>query len=129
MSVQSGGGPLRIDPDDAQVSYRGVTLAVKLRIVAWAQVIGCIKNSDGSWTSKIDLTGDLFASDPWDCAYAIEHYGSAEVFVREVVMPRLNEWLAVLFAPGAVPAEDQIATVLGSIKFAPQPDGTLTASM
>lgn len=129
MGVQTGGGPLRIDPDDAQITYRGVTLAVKLRIVAWAQIIGCIRNPDGSWTSKIDLTGDLFASDPWTPAHAIDQYGSADVFVQDVVIPRLNDWLAVLFAPGVVPPEDQIATVLGSIKFAAKPDGTLTASM
>lgn len=129
MSIQTGAGPIRVDADDLQITYRGVTLAVKVRIVSWAQIIGCIKQSDGSWQSKVDLTGDLFSSDPWTLDYAVEHYGSARAFVAEIVMPRLNAWLAVLFTPGQVSPADQVAAALSGIKLTPQPDGTLLATL
>jgi hypothetical protein len=135
MSIQTGGGPIRIDPDDAQMTYRGKTFAIKVRALSWVVIIGCLRQADGTWTSEFDLTDDMFGSDvpgqPDPVAYWIAHFGGADGFVREVIVPRLNTWLALLFPASDQPLTplEQVQVVLSGIKFKPQPDGTLNASV
>jgi hypothetical protein len=76
----------------------------------------------------------MFASDvpgqPDPVAYWIAHFGGPEAFTREVIVPRLNTWLALLFPASDTPLTplEQVHAVLGAIKFKPQADGTLSAS-
>jgi hypothetical protein len=135
MSIQIGGGPIRVDSDDPQITYRGKTLAVKVRVLSWAVILGCLQQADGSWVADADLTGELFVSDVEGqsdaVAYWIDYYNGPAGFVSTVVLPRLNDWLARLFPAGEVTLTplEQVQVVLGTIKFTPQPDGTLKASV
>jgi len=135
VSIQTGSGPIRIDPDDAQFTFRGKTLAIKIRAVSWASILGCIKQADGTWTAAADLTDDLFGSDVFGeddvVAHWLNKHGGAVGFVRAVVLPHLNAWLAGLFPAGEVTLTplEQVQFALGGIKFSPQADGTLTASI
>jgi len=134
MSIQTGDGPIRIDPDDAQLTYRGKTIALNVRSLMWPVILGCVKQSDGSWQVGADLTGDLFASDvagqPDAVAYWVQHHGGGMGFVRAVVLPRLNAWLAELFPKSDAPVLplEQINSALSAVRFLPQTDGTLIAS-
>jgi len=132
MAIQTTEGPIRIDPDDLQFTYRGKTIALKVRVSVWPVLLGCVQQSDGTWVAEADLTGDLFSSDvPGGgdpVAYHLAQKGGDPVrFIREVVLPKLNEWLRLLFrANGApVPPLEQITVALAGVRFVPQPDGTL----
>ena len=137
MAIQTGEGLIRIDPDDLQFTHRGRTIAVKIRSLMWPVIVGCVKQSDGTWEVSTDLTGDLFLDDvvgqPDVVAYWVQKHGGPMGFVRAVVLPKLNAWLLTLFPksdapiPTATPLE-QIQGALQGIRFLPQPDGTLIAS-
>lgn len=127
--IQTGTGPIRVDADDPQFTHRGKTVAVKIRSIAWPQVLGVVKEGDG-WKVSADLTGDLFSSDAPGGGDPVAHYmkDGADAFVRSVILPRLNEWLATEFAPGGLmtPLEQLQAALLG-VRFVMQPDGTVRA--
>lgn len=139
MSIQVEEGPIRIDIDDPQFSYRGKRIAIKIRQMMWPVVLGCEQQTDGSWEAGADLTDDLFASDPPGggdpVQYAIAQHGSAAGFVRAVVVPRLNKWLGDVWppvAPDDVPADAPLQTIqaaLFGIRFVAQADGTVTATL
>lgn len=135
MSIQTGTGELRIDADDAQFTYRGKTIAIKIRALTWPVILGCKKNDDGTWSVVADMTDDLFSSDvighPDAVKYWVDKHGGGKGFVGAVVMSRLNAWLAIEFPETAAPltALEEIQSALMGIRFVPQADGTLKASL
>ena len=134
MAIQNGGGPLRIDSDDLQLTHRGKTIAVKIRNIAWPQVLGCSKQADGSWKADIDLTGDLFSSDVPGGGDPVAYHmaGEPDAFVRTVVLPNLNAWLATLWAPtsegsaNVTPLEQLQASIL-RLRLVVRADGTVVS--
>lgn len=139
MSIQTTEGPIRVDADDARFSYRGTTIALKMRRLLWPVLLGVRQGPDGSWEVDVDLTDDLFASDAPGggdaVAYWLQQHGGAMGFVRDVVMPRLQAWLADVWPPAApddVPADaplQKIQAALFGIKFVAHADGTVTATL
>ena len=141
MAIQTGEGPVRIDADDAKFKHRGKTIALKMRVIMWPVMMGYELQGDGSWEAGVDLTDDLFASDPPGggdaVAYWVAHHGGPMGFVRTVVRPRLQAWLDTVWppisGPGDLPpsgeAEQQLAAALGSVRFVAMPNGTVVASM
>lgn len=135
MSIQVGEGPLRIDADDLQLNHRGVTIAVKIRSLAWPNIIGCIKRA-GGWEATVDLTGDLFVNDvPGGgdpVAHALDQHGGAAAFVAAVVIPRLNAWLAQVYpqtgATNATPL-DLVQSAISGLRLVVHADGTVSAQV
>lgn len=142
MAVQTKSGPIVVDADDLQFTHRGKTIAVKVRKVSWVNVLGVVKQDDGSWKVECDLTDDLFSSDPPNGGDEVGGWvqekagGDMVKFVRDIIIPRLNAWLAKLFppvvtqpgTPTGTPVQ-QLQTVIGGIKFTTAADGTVKASI
>lgn len=133
MTIQTGEGPIRVDPDDLQINYRGKTIAVKVRSLIWPVVLGVQRMSDGTWQVGADLTDDLFGSDvpgePDPVAYWLKKHGGGMGFVQNIILPRLNAWLTTVYPATDTPAAplDQLQAALAGVRFVPQPDGTLQA--
>lgn len=129
MSIQTGGGNLRVDPDDAQFTHRGKSIAIKVRDFGNATivVIGCLL-VDGAWIGAANLFEMDDVNTP---ASVIAKYGSADGFLRQRVAGPLNDWLTTLFAADGAPMTDLeliAATLSGTVKWLPQADGTLKAA-
>lgn len=131
MSIQTGEGPIRIDPDDAQFSYRGQRIAIKMRDMGTPYILACRQMPDGSWNGELELTDMVWINDGQSPEKSLAAAGSAAEFVRRVVLPPLNAWLATLWPPGDAPvaALEQINAALQGLRFVAQPDGTVTASL
>lgn len=144
MAIQTGDGLPRIDPDDPQFTHRGITVAVKIRVLMWPVILGCRKMPDGTWGVDVDLTDDKFGSDVAGfnspVVAALSQHGGALQFLRNVVVPRLDRWLETLWKPVAageptgIPATENgalaaIQTAFGAIKFTARPDGTVIATI
>lgn len=135
MSIQTGPGGLTIDANDPQFTFRGISVAIKIRQIMWPVILGCQRLDDGTWAVKEDLTDDLFASDvpgqPDSVKYWVAHHGGARGFVTNVVLAKLNAWLAKVFTPAGEVSENPLELIfaeLGNIKFTSHTDGTVTAS-
>lgn len=140
MAIQTGTGALRIDADDPQITHRGKTVAIKIRVISWPVVIGCVNDGAG-WKAGPDLTGDLFSSDVPGGGDPVAYHmaGDPLGFVRNVILPNLNAWLATVWTPqapnaggGGSPAPavapiEQLQSALGMIRFVVKPDGTVKA--
>lgn len=140
--VQVEAGPVVIDSDDPQYTYAGVSIAIKLRVVSWPSILGCVRRGTSNWEVDRDFTGDLLASD--DATYgdaaigAIARFGSAEAFLRETVMPAINKWLREVYPlgvdvdPPEIDPEDAIALfqqALMKIRFTRSADGLVSATL
>lgn len=130
MAIQTGSGDLRIDPDDLQLTVRGKTIAVKVRVLDVPYVLGCIKAPDGLWTSQAFLCDETFINSGITPETEVAEYGSAREWVRQIVLPRLQDWLNTLFKPSGTPlsALEQIAVEVAGLRLQVQPDGTVKAS-
>lgn len=133
MSIQTGEGPLRIDADDLQLEHRGKHIAVKIRVMSWPAIVGCVKGPAG-WEAVTDLTGDLFANDLPDgadpVAHAIEQHGGAREFVAAVILPRLNVWLATVYPPVGTPNDaplELVQSAITGLRLVVHADGTVSA--
>ena len=146
MGIQVTSGPIVVDADDVQFTHRGRTIAIKLRESMWLNVLGCVRQPDGSWKVETDLTGDLFSSDPPGGGDVVGGWvkdkgnGDMLTFIRNVILPRLNAWLATLFppqtttAPAPAPAPtgtptQQLHQSLRGLKFVTAADGTVKAQI
>lgn len=131
MGIQTGTGNLVIDPDDLQLTHRGKTIAVKIRVLDAPYIIGCIKGSNGSWQANASLDDDTFVNSGVTPETEVAKYGSAREWVRQIVLPRLQGWLDALFPPTgtAKTALEQIASEVMGIKLIINTDGSITASM
>lgn len=130
MSIQTGSGDLRIDPDDLQLTHRGKTIALKVRVFDVPFVLGCLKGSDGKWTAQTTLCDDTFVNSGITPETEVAKYGSAKEWVRVIVLPRLRAWLDALFPPSGTPltALELIAVEVAGLRLTPQADGTVKAS-
>ena len=130
MSIQTGSGDLRIDPDDLQLTHRGKTVAVKIRVLDVPYVIGCIKAPDGRWEGGPFLDDETFVNSGITPETEVAKYGSAKEWVRVIVLPRLQAWLDALFPPSGTPltALELIAVEVAGLRLTPQADGTVKAS-
>jgi hypothetical protein len=133
MSIQTGEGPLRIDADDLQLEHRGKHIAVKIRVMSWPVIVGCVKRGTG-WEADVNLTDDLFANDLPDgsdpVAHAIEQHGGAQAFVAAVVIPRLSAWLLKVFPPVGKPNDAPLELVqwaISGLRLVVHADGTVSA--
>lgn len=145
MTIQTTPGAIVVNADDLQLTHRGITIAVKIRMTAWPTVMGVIKQADGSWKFAVDLTDDIFASDPPNGGDMVGGWvtqlanGDMITFIRNIILPKLNAWLKAVFPPVAAPAPaptaafsndlDGLQKALGGIKFTTAADGTVTASI
>lgn len=125
--IQTGTGPIRIDSDDAQITYAGKTVALKVRDFGGgaAYILGC--TLDGSeWKAF-----EAFAFDDGMTPENQESkYGSAVEFVRQFMIPKINAWLLTVYPSGTTStALERIASALAGVTFTPQTDGTLKASI
>ena len=127
MGIQVGIGPVRIDPDDVQIMHRGITLALKLRVMDGIASVGLFRKPAGqAWDHGTEIVG---FDDTWTPAFWAPKMGEFLALVCE----RVNEWLAQWFPPGETPP-DALAewrpfeSALTGLQFVPQPDGTLKLS-
>jgi len=127
MSIQTGTGPVRIDADDAQITHRGTTVALKVRDFGGGAIyiLGCSLEST-EWKAA-----ELFGFDDGMTPENQESkYGTAAEFVRQFMLPKIIAWLATIFKPGTgTTAIERIAAELARVKFVPQADGSLVASV
>lgn len=141
MAIQTTAGPFVVDNDDLKFTYAGKTIAVKIRVVSWPVVAGLIKQADGSWKQEVDLTGDLFSTDPPNGGDVVGGWvnkiagGNMTEFIRQIILPRLNDWLKTVFKPTVTttpPSTTPIQTLqttLGGIRFVVQADGSVKAEL
>lgn len=129
MSIQTGSGDLRIDADDLQLTHRGKTIAIKVRVLDVPYVIGCIKRPDGKWDSGPLLCDETFANTGITPETEVARYGSAKEWVRQIVLPRLQAWLDQLYpASGTAPtAIEQIAAEVAGLRLRVLANGTVKA--
>ena len=130
MSIQTGSGDLRIDADDLQLTHRGKTIAVKVRVLDAPYVVACVKRPDGKWDSATLLCDETFVNSGITPETEVAKYGSAEEWVRVIVLTRLRAWLDALFPPSGTPltALELIAVEVAGLRLTPQADGTVKAS-
>lgn len=130
MSIQTGSGDLRIDPDDLQLTHRGKSVAVKVRLFEVPYIIGCLKGSDGKWEAQAMLDDETFVNTGVTPETEIARVGSAREWVRQIVLPRLQAWLDTIFKPSGTPltALELIAVEVAGLRLTPQADGTVKAS-
>lgn len=131
MSIQTGSGDLRIDADDLQLTHRGKTIAVKVRVLDAPYVVACVKRPDGKWDSATLLCDETFVNSGITPETEVAKYGTAREWVRQIVLPRLQAWLDQLFpasdkAPSAL---EQIAAEVAGLRLKVQPNGTVRAEM
>ena len=131
MAIQTGGGELRIDPDDLQLTHRGKTIAVKIRVLDVPYIIGCIKAPNGTWEGGPFLDDETFVNSSITPETEVAKFGSAREWVRQVVLPRLQAWLDQLYpASGTAPtALEQIAAEVSGLRLRVLPDGTVRAEL
>ena len=130
MAIQTGSGDLRIDPDDLQLTHRGKTIAVKVRLFDVPYIVGAIKGSDGKWEAQAMLDDETFSNTGTTPETEIARVGSAREWVRQIVLPRLQDWLNTLYKPSGTPltALELIAVEVAGLRLQVQPDGTVKAS-
>lgn len=130
MSIQTGSGDLRIDPDDLQLTHRGKTIAVKVRLFDVPYIVGCIKGSDGKWEAQAMLDDETFSNTGTTPETEIARVGSAREWVRQIVLPRLQDWLNTIYKPSGTPlsALELIAVEVAGLRLQVQTDGTVKAS-
>lgn len=130
-AIQLGDGPIRIDPDDKQFAHRGTRIAIKIRDLGTPFILACRQMPDSSWTGEAELTDMTWLNDGQSPDKSLADYGNADEFVRKVVLPPLNAWLATVWAADgtAATALEQIQAALQNIRFAVGPDGTVTATL
>lgn len=132
MGIQNDNSDqLRIDPDDLQITHRGKTIAVKVRVVGVPYIMGCIKLPDGKWNGAALLCDETFVNSGITPESEVAKYGSAREWVRQIVLPRLQAWLDQLFPAGdrAPTALEQIAAEVAGLRLKVQPNGTVRAEM
>lgn len=133
--LQVGGDSIRIDPNDPQFTYRGKTVAIKIRNIIWPVVVGCIKMPDGRWVGDRDLMGDIFGNDPPGggdaVAYELDKHGGAEGFVREVLVPAINDWLSDVYPQEGleVPALQRLFLATQELQFSASPSGVVSVKL
>lgn len=131
MPVQTSAGNLQILANDLQITHRGKTIAIKIRDMGYPVIIGCERQADGSWRGT-QMLYEEWANSGVTPESDIAKHGNAVNFVRNVLRPAINAWLARLFpaisAPAPAPSGSAIeqidAAVLG-LKFVAGADGTL----
>ena len=128
MGIQTGSGPIRIDPDDLQITHRGKSVAVKIRSMSWPQVLACVNDGSG-WKVATDLTGDLFSTDVPGGGDVVAYHlaGDPAGFVRRVIVPNLNAWLATVWTPTGEPVVplEQLQRAINGLRFVVRTDGTV----
>lgn len=131
MAIQTGGGDLRIDPDDLQLTHRGKTIAVKVRVLDVPYIIGCTKAPNGTWEGGPFLDDETFVNSGTTPESEVAKFGTAREWVRQIVLPRLQAWLDQLFpASGTAPtALEQIAAEVAGLRLRVQANGTVKAEL
>lgn len=135
MSIQYGGSEIRIDSNDLQLLHRNTLIAIKVRVIGETPyIIGCIRQPSGAWESAALLDDETFVNSGVTPETEIARVGSAKEWVRQVVLPRLQEWLNALFPAiggggGGPTALEQIAAEVAGIRLTVQSDGTVKATM
>lgn len=131
MTVQTSPGLISVGPGDFQRTDRGVTWAIKFRDMSGTQVVLIlIKQADGGWTvdplpeAQLDSKFDLRVSEPGF---------SIDTWVTDVILTRLNAWLAKRFpatGDATIPLFDQAESVLLSrLMVVVGPSGELSATL
>jgi hypothetical protein len=131
MAIQNGSGDLRIDADDLQLTHRGKTIAVKVRVLDVPYVIGAIKRPEGKWDGGPLLCDETFANTGITPETEVAKHGSAREWVRQIVLPRLQAWLDELYpASGTAPtAIEQIAAEVAGLRLRVLANGTVKAEL
>jgi hypothetical protein len=129
MAVQTEFGPHDMT-GQPQINFRGKKVGIKTVFVdGLGSVYGLVYNEG---TSVWDISrgfvefDDLFTPDT-----LIERNGNTENAVRNVILPKINEWLAVMFTPSDTPISsiEKLDIVLMGIRFTSKEDGTVVASL
>jgi hypothetical protein len=136
MTIQSTPGPIEIRPEDLQLSHRGIKVAFKIRVIAWPVLMACV-DEGGGW--KVDMLLEDWADDPNPVLRSVN--GDTMNWIKTVLIPKMNAWLAKIFppmantpsaptAPSTAPKTDEEALVqidkaLASLKFSVKADGTV----
>ncbi len=122
MAIQYGGNEIRIDSSDLQLLHRNTLIAVKVRVIDDTPfVLGCVKVPSGAWEAQAILCNqELMGVTPES---EIARLGSAKEWVRQIVLPRLQEWLNSLFPAEAGNGNGTPQTALEQIAAAVSPTG------
>jgi hypothetical protein len=129
-------GAITVGPKDLQVSYRGAQIAIKVR-ADFGIIVAC-ELINGAWQGVRDLIMfdmDNVGSVETELAKA----GGAVAWVKTVLVPLINAWLAERFKPVAAPAPGpapapsgdpyvDIDAAIFALKWLPAADGTLKVS-
>lgn len=136
MTVQQTMGALVVGAGDFIRQDRGLTWGIKCRDIGGTQIVMIvIKQSDGSWA--IDTVPEGHLDDKFDMRIQEDGF-SVSAWFKDVLIPKLNLWLAKRFAPlvaGEVlppPAnlfEEADRAINMLLRITVQADGTLEASI
>lgn len=130
MTLQVGNAnTVDIKPEDLQVAYRGVTAAVKcVQVNESFEILACIKKND-TWLVSSKLYSDTLSS----LELAVKKRGDAVSWVKDGLLPKINEWLGALFPPNKVAEVSAVAIeidrAVSGIRFIAHADGTLVATL
>lgn len=137
MTVQNTMGPIIMGPNDFSRVDRGITWGIKCRDIGGTQVVIVVaKQSDGSWV--LDPTMESHLDDSFDLRSSAPGF-NINNWLTEVLIPKLNAWLAKKFAPytgGEVPPpqaaslfEEADLAINQLLRITVQPDNTIVASI
>jgi len=106
---------------------RGVTWGIKVTDAGDVQAVHVFEQAGSTWTP-----GTTLADLGWP-EQLQQHGGDMRAWFKATALPKLNAWLAQRFPPlgqGAnSPSEQLDALIVGSLRIATRPDGTLSASI
>jgi hypothetical protein len=126
MGVQYGGTSIKMDQDDAQITFKGRTIGIKVRDFNGMGYIFGVELKNGVWENVSPFFAEF--DDLYTPKKAIEQHGNALSYVKNVLVTPINEWLLTMFpsSPATLSPIDEISNVLGGfLKWVPQPNGTL----
>ena len=117
-------GQLTVGPDDFQFTFRGKSVAIKVRS-DFGVVVGCLLGPSG-WAGA----HELFMFDQGSVGTVTDELakaGGAMNWVRTILVPRINAWLAELFPPLAEQPADpwqQLDAAIFRLRLQINDDGT-----
>jgi hypothetical protein len=130
MSIQTEGGELTVDSNDFQFDHLGKTVAIVTRgdLIA-PHILGAVRQPNGTWQAMVTLYEWL--SDGTSPEKSVADNGGAIGFVRNVILPPANAWLAEMFKPAGAPlsALEQIDFALFGMRVQKNSDGTVQLSI
>jgi hypothetical protein len=126
-------GAITVGAGDFRTTHRGTEIAIKVRS-DFGCIVGC-ELVGGEWQAVENLL--FFDQDNIGTVDSeIAKAGSASVWVKTVLVPLINTWLAARFKPAAaptpapapIPSSDpyaQIDAAIFALKWLPAADGTI----